>query len=105
MPGGGDWRQPKRRGEMGYGTRALNAAAAPKHRSRCNVWMGRHGEFKCGAAGQVCAGPQASVMRFDNRPADRQSKPQTARFRGVERLEHALKSRRREAWTRISHLD
>src|SRR6266446_2387934 len=63
------------------------------------VWMGRHGEFKCGDAGHVCAGPQASVMRFDDRTADRQPQPQTARFRGMESLEHALKSRRREAWT------
>jgi hypothetical protein len=47
-------------------SRTRHAAAAPKHQSRCNVWMGRHGEFKCGAAGHVCAGPQASVMRFDN---------------------------------------
>src|ERR1700748_1036867 len=44
-------------------------------------------------------------MRFDNRPADRQPQPQTTRFRGVERLEHALNRRRREAWTRIPDLD
>jgi hypothetical protein len=72
--------------------RTGHAAAAPKHQSRCNVWMGRHGEFKCDAAGQVRARPQLSVMRFDNRPADRQPKPQTARFRGVESLEHAVNS-------------
>src|SRR6267154_2757268 len=75
-------------------SRTGHAAAAPKHQSRCNVWMGGHGEFKCGATWHVRARPQSSVMRFDNRPADRQPKPQTARFRGVEGLEHALKSRR-----------
>ena len=32
--------------------RTGHAAAAPKNQSRCNVWMGRYGEFKCGAAGQ-----------------------------------------------------
>src|SRR6266404_7950274 len=41
--------------------------------------------------------PQPPTMGFDNRAADRQPKPQTARFRGVETLEHALKSRRCEA--------
>src|SRR5205823_5217124 len=66
--------------------------------SRCN-------ETKNSATWHVGARPQSSVMRFDNRPADRQSKSQTARFRRVESLEHAVKSRRREAWTRISHLD
>ena len=82
-------------------SRTGHAAAAPKHQSRCNVWMGGHGEFKCGAAGQVRARPQLSVMRFDNRPADRQPKPQTARFRGVESLEHAVNIRRR--WRRGSN--
>src|ERR1700722_16767413 len=72
---------------------------------RCGGRMGRRNEAKDSATWRVRARPQSSVMRFDNRPADRQSKPQTARFRGVERLEHALKSRRREAWTRIPYLD
>src|SRR5205807_9077514 len=67
--------------------------------------MSRHNEAKDSATLHVRARPQSSVMRFDNRPADRQPKPQTARFRGVESLEHALKSRRREAWTRISHFN
>src|SRR5216684_6700187 len=67
--------------------------------------MSRRNETKDSATWHVRARPQSSVMRFDNRPADRQPKPQTARFRGVESLEHALKSRRREAWTGISHLD
>jgi hypothetical protein len=44
-------------------------------------------------------------MGFDNRPADRQPKPQTARFRGVESLEDTVKRRRRDAWPGISHLD
>src|ERR1700688_3665230 len=73
--------------------------------SRCGGRMSRRNEAKDSATWHVRARPQSSVMRFDNRPADRQPKPQTARFRGVERLEHALKSRRREAWTRISYLD
>src|SRR5882672_11085649 len=67
--------------------------------------MSRRNEAKDSATWQVRARPQLSVMRFDNRPADRQPKSQTARFRGVESLEHAVKSRWREAWTRISHLD
>src|SRR5882762_3707687 len=79
-------------------------ASAALH-SRCGGWMSRRYETKDSATWHVGARPQSSVMRFDNRPADRQSKPQTARFGGVESLEHALKSRRREAWTRISHLD
>src|SRR6201991_3737651 len=62
-------------------------------------------EAKDGATWHVRARPQPSVMRFDNRSANRQPKPQAARFGGVESLEHALKGRRREAWTRIPHLD
>src|SRR6202049_666670 len=73
--------------------------------ARCGGRMSRRNEAKDSATWHVRARPQSSVMRFDNRPADRQPKPQPARFRGVERLEHALKSRRREAWTRISYLD
>src|SRR5258706_1084563 len=65
--------------------------------------MSRRNETKDSATWHVGARPQLSVMRFDNRPADRQPKPQTARFRGVESFEHAVKIRRREAWTRISH--
>src|SRR6267142_3845699 len=73
--------------------------------SRRGSRMSRRNETKDSATWHVWARPQSSVMRFDNRPADRQPKPQTARFRGVESFEHAVKSRRREAWTRISHLD
>src|SRR5713226_6280673 len=73
--------------------------------SRCGGRMSRRNEAKDSATWHVRARPQLSVMRFDNRPADRQPKPQPARFRGVESFEHALKRRRREAWTRISHLD
>src|SRR6201990_1561389 len=72
--------------------------------SRCGGRMSRRNEAKDSATWHVRACPQSSVMRFDNRPADRQPKPQTARFRGVERLEYALESRRREAWTRIPYL-
>src|SRR5712671_2112899 len=67
--------------------------------------MSRRNEAKDSAMWHVRARPQLSVMRFDNRPTDRQPKPQAARFRGIERLEHSLKSRRREARTRIPHLD
>src|SRR6266849_2399871 len=88
------------RGRVACSLGRLTSAA-----SRRSVCDRRQGELKAGAAGHVCAGPQASVMRFDNRPADRQPKPQTARFRGVESLEHAVKIRRCEAWTCISHLD
>jgi hypothetical protein len=42
-----------------------------------------------------------SVMRFDNRPADRRPKPQTVQFRGVESLEHAVNIRR--LWRRGSN--
>src|SRR5258705_10565744 len=73
--------------------------------SRGSGRMSRRNEAKDSATWHVGARPQSSVMRFDNRPADRQPKPQTARFRGVESLEHAVKIRRGEAWTRISHLD
>src|SRR5712691_8562312 len=86
-------------------SRTRHAAAAPKHHSRCGGWMSRRNEAKDSATWHVRARPQSSVMRFDNRPADRQPEPQTARFRGVESLEHAVNIRRREAWTRISHLD
>src|SRR6266705_4984364 len=67
--------------------------------------MSRRNEAKDSATWHVRARPQSSAMRFDNRPADRQPKPQTARFRGVESLEHALKIHRCEAWTRLSPLD
>src|ERR1700712_2983678 len=67
--------------------------------------MRRHSEAKHSATRHVGARPQTPVMRFDNRPADRQPKSQTARFRAVESLEHAVNIRRCEAWTGISHLD
>src|SRR6266481_1055898 len=54
--------------------------------SRCGGRMSRRNETKDSATWHVRARPQLSVMRFDNRPADRQPKPQTARFRGVESL-------------------
>src|SRR5215216_3621462 len=72
--------------------------------SRYGGRMNRHGEAKDSATWHVGARPQSSVMRFDNRPADRQPKPQTARFGAVESLEHAVNIRRNEAWTRIPHL-
>src|SRR6266481_4285310 len=77
-------------------------ASAASRRSVCDR---RQGELKAGAAGQVRARPQTAAVRFDDRTADRQAQPQTARFRRVEGLENVLESLRREAWTRISHLD
>src|ERR1700740_2786761 len=56
------------------------------------------------ATWHVGACPQPSVVGFDNRPADRESKPQTARLRRVESFEHTVKSRRCESRSRISHL-
>src|SRR5258706_14143999 len=67
--------------------------------------MSRRNEAKDSATRHIRARPQSAAVRFDDRTADRQAHPQTVRFRGVERLEHALESLRREAWTRISHLD
>jgi hypothetical protein len=63
--------------------------------SRRGGRMSRRDEAEDSATWQIGARPQSSVMRFDNRPADRQPKPQTARFRGVERFEDALQTRRR----------
>src|SRR6202166_4026952 len=59
--------------------RAGRLTSAASRRSVCDR---RQGELKAGAVGYVCAGPQTSVVRFNDRPADRQPKPQTARFRG-----------------------
>src|ERR1700735_5295528 len=73
--------------------------------SRCGGRMSRRNEAKDSATWHVRARPQSSVMRFDNRPADRQPKSHTVRFRAIESLEHAVKIRRCEAWTSISHLD
>jgi hypothetical protein len=33
-------------------SRTGHAAAAPKHQSRCNVWMGRHGESNVAPRGR-----------------------------------------------------
>jgi hypothetical protein len=73
--------------------------------SRRGVRMSGRNEAKDRATRRVGAHPQSSVMGFDNRPADREPKPQTARFRGVESLEDTVKRRRRDAWPGISHLD
>jgi hypothetical protein len=73
--------------------------------SRCGGRMSRRNEAKDSATWHVRAHPQSPIMGFDNRPADQQPKPHTTRFRAVESLELALKSRRCEAWTGISHLD
>src|SRR5262249_30178392 len=73
--------------------------------SRCGGRMSRRNEAEDSAGWQIMARPQSPVMRLDDRSADRQPKSQTARFRGVKSFEHALKSRRREARPRISHLD
>src|SRR5882672_3906715 len=81
--------------------------ADPKRHShsRCGGRMSRRGETKDSATWHIRARPQLSMVRFDDRPADRQTKPQAAWLCGVERLEHPLESRRREAWTRIPYLD
>src|SRR5712691_2281052 len=99
----GDWIRAAANANAFSWTR--HAAAAPKHHSRGGGWISRRNEAEDSATWHVRTRPQSSVMRFDNRPADRQPKPQTARLRGVESLEHAFKNRRCEAWTRISHLD
>src|SRR3979490_296565 len=88
------------RGRVACSLGRLTSAA-----SRRSVCARQQGELKAGAAGQVRARPQLSVMRFDNRPADRQPKPQAGRFRRVESLENAVNIRWRKAWARISHLD
>src|SRR5258705_12968704 len=44
-------------------------------------------------------------MRFDDRSADRQSQPQTARFRRVEGVKQEIERRRRQARTGVLHLD
>jgi hypothetical protein len=49
-------------------------------------------------SGPVRVAHRVLTPLWARRSADRQPKRQTARFRGVESLEHALKSRRREAW-------
>src|SRR6478672_3231991 len=88
------------RGRVACSLGRLTSAA-----SRLSVCDRRQGELKAGAAGQVRARPQSAAVRFDDRTADRQAHPQTARLRRVEARENALESLRREAWTRISHLD
>src|SRR5437016_2459763 len=44
-------------------------------------------------------------MRLDDRTGNRQTHPHTAGLRGVEGIEEVLHARRREAWTRVPHLD
>src|SRR6266849_3471817 len=88
------------RGRVACSLGRLTSAA-----SRRSVCDRRQGELKAGAAGQVRARPQSAAVRFDDRTADRQAHPQAARLRRVEGLENVLESLRREAWTRISHLD
>ena len=61
--------------------------------------------MKDGTTGLVGARPQSPTMRFDDRAANGETEPQTARFGRLESLEQLLDSRRREAWPRISYLD
>ena len=76
-------------------SRTGHAAAAPKHQSRCNVWwvdtvnsnVAPRGRFALAHNCPLCA----SII---DRQIDSPS-PQTARFRGVESLEHAVNIRRR----------
>jgi hypothetical protein len=53
-------------------------------KSRRPVWAHRHRELKHGAAGQVHARLQLSVVRFDTGAADRQAHPQAASLRSPE---------------------
>src|ERR1700675_4896236 len=76
-----------------------------QHASRCAARLGGHCELKDGTTGLVGARPQSPTMRFDDRAANGETQPQTARFGRVESLEQLLDSRRREAWPRISYLD
>src|SRR4051812_28070567 len=88
------------RGRVACSLGRLTSAA-----SRRSVCDRRQGELKAGAAWHVRARPQSTAVRFDDRTADRQAYPQTVRLRRVEARENVLESLRREAWTRISHLD
>src|ERR1700686_799179 len=47
----------------------------------------RKGELKRGTVGYVCRGPQPATVGFNDRTADRQPQPQTARLRRVEGVE------------------
>ena len=47
----------------------------------------RQGELKCCARAGIRGGPQTSAVRFDNRPANRQSHTSASRFGGIERIE------------------
>src|SRR6476661_5354811 len=67
--------------------------------------MGRRDEVKGGATWNVRTGPQTSIVRFDDRSADRQSQPQTARFRRVEGVKQEIERCRRQARTGVLHLD
>ena len=65
--------------------------------------LGRDRELKRGTAGHVCARPQSSAVRFDDRAADRQSHPQTARLARVEGVEDALEGGQRQPRTGIAN--
>jgi hypothetical protein len=57
----------------------------------------RHSELEDGSAGLICAGPQSTAVRLDDRTADRQSNPQAALLGRVKRFKDALKARLRQA--------
>src|SRR5215475_9339921 len=71
--------------------------------SSTRVW--RQIELKNGTVWSVRGSPQSSVMRFNDRTADRQPHPQPARFGRVERLEQPLNALGSQPRTRIPHRD
>jgi hypothetical protein len=70
--------------------------------SGCATRVSRHRELKDGPAAQIRARPETSAMLFHNQVADRQPKPQAARFGRIEGLEETLR-RWRQSRSRISH--
>ena len=49
---------------------AGHAAAAPKHQSRCNVWMGRALNSNVAPRGRFALAQICAVMRLDDRQID-----------------------------------
>jgi hypothetical protein len=60
-------------------------------------------KLKCGAAGSVRSNPQAAIVGLDNRTANRQAHPHTARFCREERLEYALAISQADSCSRVSN--
>jgi hypothetical protein len=72
-------------------------------RSRSAADVGRHGELKSGTVGLPRTHSQSTAVRFDDRTADRQPKPQTARLGRVEGLAQVLEHRWRQTRPRVAH--